>query len=79
MVARSLRPDLQASLGLVGVAGPGGKFEVSTKAVLGVSEVEIANTLISGVSHIVATEMALGASSTPNGPAAPISVPTAAC
>ena len=48
-----------AKLGLVGVAGPGGKFEITTKQALGASEVEVANTLIVGVGQVIATEMAL--------------------
>ena len=46
------------SLGLYGV-GSNGVFEISTTAVLGVTEVELANTLIKGVTTIIGKEMAL--------------------
>ena len=42
----------------VGV-GSNGVFEISTTAVLGVTEVELANTLIKGVTTIIGKEMAL--------------------
>jgi creatine kinase len=54
-------PDFQATLaelGLTGV-GAGGLFEISTKDVLGKTEVELANLLIAGVVSIIGKEMAL--------------------